>query len=129
MPQLKIIQGGIILKNSLGKRKTFISVVLAIVIVKAAQVFAAGVIESITATIRRNTLFVNSNAVNMPVLFYEGTSYVPVRFISETFGADVNFDPATNNINIVNDIMKSEISKLDNALEKDTINALNSAYE
>ncbi len=57
----------------------------------------------------------NDNADVMPYISVEGRTMVPVRFISETFGADVDWNESTKEISIVNgsDTVKMTVGSTD----------------
>lgn len=59
---------------------------------------------------------VNSKAVQFPgVAFLEnGTTYVPIRFISETIGAELQIDSKENSINILYELPKDGGQQYDN---------------
>ncbi|MNN54232.1 hypothetical protein D3C81_1690350 [compost metagenome] len=51
--------------------------------------------EKIVLTVGSNKASVNGKAVNLtqaPFVYKDGTTYVPLRFIAESLGADVDFD-------------------------------------
>ena len=56
-----------------------------------------------------------------PVVLGEGTTMVPFRFISETFGATVEWDQATGGITVTKYSEEDETSTVQGAIEKDNI--------
>ncbi|WP_176717300.1 LysM peptidoglycan-binding domain-containing protein [Vulcanibacillus modesticaldus] len=55
----------------------------------------------IAFVIGSNTARVNGNKITIsPAKIMNGTTYVPIRFISETFGYNVNWDAKTRTVNI-----------------------------
>ena len=57
---------------------------------------------SIVMPIGSNTAYVNGNSVSMPTSaeVKGGTTMIPLRFVAETFGFDVNYDAATKVVTI-----------------------------
>lgn len=45
----------------------------------------------------------DANGKPVDAFVYQGTTYVPIRAISETFGADVGYDPSTNTAYVYDD--------------------------
>ena len=56
----------------------------------------------------------DANGKPVEAFVYEGTTYVPIRAISETFGADVDYDSSTNTAYVYDDF--SEICAVVNAM-------------
>jgi hypothetical protein len=66
------------------------------------KVMATGSGITITLHIGDHTAMVNGQAVNLdqPAMLSEGTTLVPLRFMSETFGASVQWDQNSQTVNI-----------------------------
>lgn len=71
--------------------------------------------NTIEQTIGSNTAFINSKSVpiSAPAIKHNGTTYIPIRFISEVLGGKVERDAKTNSINVIYDIPKDSNQKYD----------------
>lgn len=58
--------------------------------------------QSVTVTIDSNTAWVNHvyQYLDVPPLLHNGSTLVPVRFVSESFGATVTWDETARTIDI-----------------------------
>ncbi len=83
--------------------KSFVSGLLVGALLISLPVFAEQIYEQITVV--RNSIVVNIDGIklNADNFVYEGTTYVPIRKVAETFGRVVNYDKETNSANIVTD--------------------------
>ncbi len=89
------------MKNLKGVAVGFVAGAMCMVSVTAA--FAA--YPQVMTSVLNDVLFqINGEKVaspsDQPVLNYNGYTYVPVRYISEALGADVNWDPATKLVSV-----------------------------
>jgi hypothetical protein len=71
--------------------------------------------NTIEQRIGSNTALVNSKSVSVPApaIKHNGTTYIPIRFISETLGATIERDQKENSINIVYEMPKDGNQKYD----------------
>ena len=83
--------------------KSFVSGVLIGALLISLPVFAEQIYEKIEVV--RNSIVVNVDGVKLDAdnFVYEGTTYVPIRKVAETFGRGVNYDEETNSAYIVTD--------------------------
>lgn len=76
--------------------------------------FSATVKKSIEVVYNSINITVNGDKVNSDNILYNGTTYVPLRAISEILGKEVRWDKSTNTASINDEIFeKSEKSKVD----------------
>jgi len=66
------------------------------------EVTLIGVEQKISLTVGKRIATVNGNQIKLDVApkIKNGYTYVPLRFVSETFGAQVNWNQKTNTVNI-----------------------------
>lgn len=69
------------------------------------QVFAQDIIQSITASIRDDyTIRYNGETQSLPptyhILSYQDRTYLPIRYVSDLLGADIDWNGTTNTITI-----------------------------
>ncbi len=83
--------------------KSFVSGILIGVLLISLPVFAEQIYEKINVV--RNSIVVNVDGIKLDAdnFVYEGTTYVPIRKVAETFGRGVNYDEDTNSAFIVTD--------------------------
>lgn len=83
--------------------KSFVCGVLIGALLISLPVFAEQIYEKINVV--RNSIVVNVDGIKLDAdnFVYEGTTYVPIRKVAETFGRGVNYDEETNSAYIVTD--------------------------
>jgi len=83
--------------------KSFVCGVLIGALLISLPVFAEQIYEKINVV--RNSIVVNVDGIKLDAdnFVYEGTTYVPIRKVAETFGRGVNYDEETNSADIVTD--------------------------
>ena len=88
------------MKNSL---KSFICGILVGALLISLPVLAEQVYEKIEVV--RNSIVINIDGEKLESdnFVYEGTTYVPIRKVAETFGRGVTYDEKTNTANILTD--------------------------
>ncbi|WP_026477968.1 stalk domain-containing protein [Alkaliphilus transvaalensis] len=83
------------------KMKGFIAGVLITLIIMANPLaLAQGFNQTISVLFNSLTIKVNGSTVNADNILYNGTTYVPLRAVSEALGREVSFDGATSTVNI-----------------------------
>lgn len=97
-----------------------LAVVMAIMIFTlsiASSVFAAGTIKNLKAVYNNIKIFVNGTQVSMPAepFIIDGTTYVPLRAVSEILDKVVTWDQATYSVNI-NDKPGTSMTELYNQI-------------
>lgn len=79
---------------------------------------ASGIYENISVLFNDISISLNGEDVQMENMVYEGTTYVPLRKISELFGKVVDYDAKTNSVSIMDkekaNIINREIAFLVN---------------
>lgn len=98
------------------KRKRIVSVliVLAILVGVSTTVFAVKQQQQITVTYGMSLFFNDqkstlrdANGGEVQPFVYQGTTYVPIRGVSQLFGADVSYDAASNSAYIYDDFSEA----------------------
>ena len=79
------------------------------------------IIDSDTATVNGDT-----KTLGVPARITDDRTFIPLRFVSENMGADVEWDGDTKTITITGDTKVKELSKIDNT--KWQFNADDNAY-
>lgn len=112
------------------RRSIAVIAVLALTLGFSGQAFAASNTENIKAvlnrgiTVKMNTVVQNLKDTNgNPVypITYNGTTYLPVRAVSDLVGLPVNWDAATNTVNLgTNDKQPVAVTSLKNSGPTDT---------
>ena len=87
------------------KRYLAAGLVLGICISAGVQVFAQDAVQKITASVRNDyTIQYNGETQTLPptyhILSYQDRTYLPIRYISDLLGADIDWDAKTNTITI-----------------------------
>jgi hypothetical protein len=77
------------------KKSGFIFVCLLFAVLLNGLFVSAGAINSITAVFGGIKLVVDGKTVMQETLFYNNTTYVPLRAAAEILGKEVSYDPAT----------------------------------
>lgn len=62
---------------------------------------AGGIYESISVLMGSMNIFIDNEPVEIDNMVYNGTTYVPIRKISELFGKVVDYDASTDSISIM----------------------------
>ncbi len=84
-------------------KKFFIGIFTgAILATSFSAIASSGIIKTINASYSVNKLIVNGvdTGKGSTAFISEGTTYVPLRTVSDALGADIKWDPATKNIQI-----------------------------
>ena len=87
------------------KRYLAAGLVLGICISAGVQVFAQDAVQKITASVRNDyTIQYNGETQALPptyhIVSYQDRTYLPIRYISDLLGADIDWDGTTNTITI-----------------------------
>lgn len=95
----------------MSKKKWIIPIyIAAMALTGSAGVYASSTLESITASLNHNLNIEVSgkaykptgpNGESLSPIVYQGTTYLPVRSISEALNTDVNYDSSNNKISIM----------------------------
>ncbi|MFV0504120.1 MAG: Ltp family lipoprotein [Lachnospirales bacterium] len=83
------------------KRKLLVSTAI-LSLAFTAGVFANVATQMIEVSIAPNDIYVNNTMLDADSFLYKGTTYVPIRAVSESLSLQVNFDNANNRIDINN---------------------------
>lgn len=75
------------------------------------SVNAGGIYETISVIMNGMNIYIDGEAVPMENMVYNGTTYVPVRKISEAFGKVVDFDSKTDSITVMDKMDAQIISR------------------
>lgn len=107
--------------------KKFICGLLCSVLVMSAIPTFAETTKSISAVFGRVNLVVNNEPVKQETLLYNGTTYVPLRAVSEILDKEVNYDNLTRTAYIDNQgsNRKTLLQNEKDALEKEYDDAIN----
>ncbi len=62
---------------------------------------AGGIYENISVLMGSMNIFIDNEPVEIDNMLYNGTTYVPIRKVSELFGKVVDYDAATDSISIM----------------------------
>lgn len=94
-----------------------ILLVLIIATILMGTAFGAEVGKTIDAVFNKVNIRVNNEKVSTDNLLYEGTTYVPLRAVSEMLGKEVGWDASTKTASINDTVAKPEITRKGNAEE------------
>lgn len=90
------------------KRKIAIAVCFILLLFLLVQtVYAQNVFSKIDVLFNKINLYVNGQKVEADNILYNGTTYVPLRKISEMLGKDVTWDEATSSVDIIDRAFQS----------------------
>lgn len=81
-------------------KKLLILTTSILTIALSSTIFANSVSKMIEVYTAPNAIYVNNTAITTDSFLYEGTTYVPLRDITEAMGANVNFDGDNKRIDI-----------------------------
>ncbi|WP_027415172.1 copper amine oxidase N-terminal domain-containing protein [Aneurinibacillus terranovensis] len=90
---------------------------------------------TIELPIGRSVAYINGKLkmLDTPTLIIKGQTYVPLRFISETFGTQVKYDAKTQTVSILSATKKvdllNELKAVKSQGKKETIQVQDTAYE
>ena len=84
------------------RRAVFVSLLVLLLLGTSVLVFAANTTKSISVTYRNIVIRVNNviKQTEQEPFIYNSYTYVPLRFVSEALGADVQWDDKTSTISI-----------------------------
>ncbi len=81
-------------------KKTLLITTCITTVLLSTSIFASSVTKMIEVALAPNTIYVDNSKIETPSFLYNGTTYAPLRSITESMGADVNFDSANKIIKI-----------------------------
>ncbi len=98
-------------------KKLLITTTCITTLLLSTSIFAESITKMIEVTSAPNTIFVNNSKISTDSFLYNGTTYVPLRAITEAMGAKVDFDSANKKISINSPVATSS-SNMDNFTPK-----------
>ncbi len=92
-------------------KKRILATTLLATILLSTNVFA----KTIEVTPSQNTIYVDGEKLTTDSFLYQGTTYVPLRAVSESMDSTVNFDSNKKEIRIIsqNEILQTRLSALE----------------